>query len=181
MSLRNVSRTRQDVSISYHRFTEGCPMVNVKAYNFPSAFKIESHFNCEEKEAEQAGQYAFEMGQQSFWEDVQDAAGEIFGSGVKVHSAGRCSGYATVEGLDEVEKWDAIALSKWRKFEKWCIREVHWLCSTEKVFEDIEANRWVEQGAEAYNFADLPSGETICISEMKAKAAQAGFGPVIRK
>ena len=58
--------------------------------------------------------------------------------------------------------------------------EIAWLCSAEKVFEDIAANEWAKPGAELYNFIDTKDGKTQCIADLKAEAISAGFAPVVR-
>lgn len=55
---------------------------------------------------------------QDGWEQAETAAAEVFGSGVKVYSAGRSGGWLIVEGLDPIESWDAIMVSRWGRFEK---------------------------------------------------------------
>lgn len=52
------------------------------------------------------------------WEQLQELAEEIWGKGTKVYSEGRSGGWAVVDGLDDLEQWDAIALGKWRRFER---------------------------------------------------------------
>jgi hypothetical protein len=51
------------------------------------------------------------------WEQIQNAADEIYGEGYKVYSAGRSGGWAYIENLPDFDSWDAIDLAKWRKFE----------------------------------------------------------------
>jgi hypothetical protein len=54
------------------------------------------------------------------WDRLKDLAEEIWGpaSGVSIGSEGRSGGWAVVDGLPDVEDWDAVALAKWRKFAK---------------------------------------------------------------
>ena len=124
------------------------PAVNVKCYNFPDAYRIAPHFEAdpESAEVEKALEYAFEMRRDAFWEDAQNDAEEIFGSRVKVYSQGRSSGWLVVSGLKDFDDWDAIDLSKWRKFERWMKgnipdSSVEWVGA---IIEDIEANEWLE-------------------------------------
>src|SRR5260221_11426319 len=49
---------------------------------------------------------------------LQNDAQEIFGASAKVYSTGRQGGWAVVEGLPDIESWDAIMLSKWSRFCK---------------------------------------------------------------
>ena len=52
------------------------------------------------------------------FEMVEQDAAEIFGSGVKCWQEGRSGGWVVVDGLPELEDWDAVALAKWRRFER---------------------------------------------------------------
>ena len=58
------------------------------------------------------------------WEQVEELALEIFGRyGVRrrdVRQDGRSGGWCVVEGLSDVESWDAIQLGRWRRFEVGC-------------------------------------------------------------
>lgn len=54
------------------------------------------------------------------WEQIEDAARDLFGPAVPVYAAGRSGGWAVVVGLDPVESWDAIALGRWARFERFC-------------------------------------------------------------
>jgi len=144
------------------------PAVNVKVYHYPTTGKVEGAFNCSESAASQALQFAFESAQQRFWEDVQDVARDIFGKHVKVYAEGRSGGWLIVDGINEdVESWDAIAVSRWGRLTKWCDREIDFLTSWEYVKDDIEANAWAKEGAELYNFLDLKDGRTVTMSELK--------------
>lgn len=116
---------KTDVEISYHQGHHGCPMVNVKVYrgiesvrlphsDFPGLTREYVDSLDEEKELLWAWESATETG----WEDVKSDAEEVFGSGVKVWSAGRQGGWCVVEGLPDVDTWDAIMLGKWSRFAK---------------------------------------------------------------
>jgi hypothetical protein len=59
-------------------------------------------------------QFACEAG----FEDLQMDAEFVFAPGVKVWAEGRSGGWAVVEGLGEVETWDAIMVNRWSKFAK---------------------------------------------------------------
>lgn len=122
-------------------------------------------------------EYWAEQRREEFWyEFAPDLAHEIFGSRVEVYSAGRSGGWLIVKGLEDVENWDAIALGKWRSFEKkisdwikyWNTEE-----GIESVIEDIEANRWAEPGAERYNFIEVNADEMKCVVDMKAAMNEA--------
>jgi hypothetical protein len=60
------------------------------------------------------------------WERLQDAATEIFGKGAKVYSEGRSGGWVCVDGFsaNDVETWDALAVSRWGNFARACQRVV---------------------------------------------------------
>lgn len=55
---------------------------------------------------------------ESEFEYLADYAPEILGDGVSVSQEGRSGGWAVVDGLPEIEDWDAVRLAKWRKFER---------------------------------------------------------------
>jgi hypothetical protein len=141
------------------------PAVNVKVYSYPSACLVAGHFDCSEEVAQRALEWAFEMGRQQFWEDIQEWAEDCFEWHVKIYNAGRYGGWAVVEGLPDIEDWDAIALGQWRRFAKQCADEIAYLTSADRVLEDIEANRWAEENAEQYNFTDTKEG-TVCYADV---------------
>lgn len=153
-------------------YGRGYPAVNVKVYHFPRAFKAIEHFHCTEEQAEKALEYAWNMAQTDFWEDAPNIAIDIFGKGIKVYSAGRSGGWLIVQGLDDIEYWDAVALAKWHKFEKAIKEAVKWYTSEEKVYEDIDANRWAEEGAEQYNYVEFKDGHSECVVDLKIKDKQ---------
>lgn len=62
---------------------------------------------------------AWEWACESGWEDLQSDAEYVLGKRVIVHSAGRSGGWCVIEGLPDVETWDAIAVSKWTRFAKY--------------------------------------------------------------
>jgi hypothetical protein len=174
---------KTDIEIHSGRFQHGGhPAVNVKVHRFPSTCKIADHFHCEETEAERAGEYAFRSACERFWEEVPDIAHDLFGPSVAVYSEGRSGGWACIDGIDpSIENWTLLTLNKWRSFESRCKKLVSWLASEERVFEDIAVNEWTKPGAEAFNFTELPSGESKCIADLKAAAIAAGFAPIVRK
>lgn len=147
------------------------PAINVKAYRWPSIAGIAERFGCSHDAAQRALEYARESAQQRFWEDVQETAEHYLGE-VKVWQEGRSGGWLVVDGLPEIESWDAIQLSKWARFEKAVRTEIGYLTSAESVCEDIDANQWTEEGAELYNFVDTASGPKT-VGELKAHLAEA--------
>lgn len=123
------------------------PAINVKCYSFPVADKIAAHYGKDEddKDVERVMQWLWDSEVESFWEMAQMDAEEIFGSHVKVHSQGRSGGWLVVNGLKDFEDWDAIDLSKWRKFERWMKGAIprdnaDWLSS---FIDTIDANEWL--------------------------------------
>jgi hypothetical protein len=48
---------------------------------------------------------------------IQEEAREIFGN-VEVYQEGRSGGWIVVDGIPDIEDWDAVQLAKWRRFEK---------------------------------------------------------------
>ena len=64
---------------------------------------------------------AFSNACEQGWEDLQDAAREIWNDPrLRVFSEGRSGGWAYVDSIraDDVEGWDAIELGKWSRFAK---------------------------------------------------------------
>jgi len=173
---------RDDVETHSEHYGKVRPAVNVKVHRFPSSDKIMERFGCEEKEAEKAGQFAFDSACTIFWEDVQDFADDVFGKGsVKVYSEGRSGGWLVVDGLSSIEDWTIQDLNKWKSFEARIKDNVKWRTSEESVFEDIEANQWTKKGSEAFNFVDKGNGEHVCLADLKREAIEKGYGPVVRK
>ncbi len=165
---------KEDVDIK-----DSLPAVNVKAYDTPSVYKIAEHFNCSEDQAGKACEFAFNSTCEMFWEQIGDTAEYHFGD-VNIWSAGRSGSWLVVEGLPNIDSWDAVQLAKWRKFEREVKAEVKHITSFEAFADAIEANDWHKDGAELYNFVDTPTG-TKCIADMKAEAISAGFAAVVRR
>lgn len=156
------------------------PAINVKCRNFPSSANVSAKFGCSKETAEKAIDFAYECACANFWEQVQEQADYHLGSGFKVYSEGRSSGWLTVHEMPDLESWDAIACAKWFRFEA-CIRaDIAYRCELENVMAEIESNEWHKDGSEKYNFIDRADGSTACIADMKADAIKAGFAPVVR-
>lgn len=147
------------------------PAVNVKVYHFPSSDRVVKAFGCDEETAERAIGFAFDMAQSYFWEGIADVAESTFGCKVTVSSAGRSGGWLVVDGLPDLGSWSGRELLRWTRFVHRVEREIAWLCSWEHVKEDIEANRWAEAGAEAYNFIDHNDGTHACLVDLKRERA----------
>lgn len=131
---------KDDVTTSYHQGMSG-PMVNVKVHGMYGADWAELGRRVEEEEGADgfaawfeawtdADEYgngmepwfaaACEMG----FDMLQQYAEEIWPAyAVKVWPAGRSGGWAVVEGLPDVDDWDAVMLAKWARFEKWAREE----------------------------------------------------------
>lgn len=120
---------RDDVEISYHNGTRGLPMVNVKVrgcWDLP--WLAEQHRDdfpdtrfvpWLRDEAEQGAQeMAFEDACSSGFQQAEQDARDIFGTHVECWSAGRSGGWLVVQGLPDVDTWDAIMLGKWARFAK---------------------------------------------------------------
>jgi hypothetical protein len=151
------------------------PAINVKAYDFPSSWKVAEHFKCSEEIAQQALTYAFEHAQEMFWEQAsEDIDGYFPGhGGCEVFSEGRSGGWLVVKGLPDISEWDAILVSRWGKFERDMQSAVKDFCSWDNVIEDIEANRWAEEGAERYNFIQRADKSIVCIADANQAAERA--------
>lgn len=60
---------------------------------------------------------AEEIAREGGWDQAREDAYEVWGSNqVKVWSSGRSGGWLTVEGLGDVEDWDAIDVSRWCRY-----------------------------------------------------------------
>ena len=113
------------------------PAVNVKVRSYVTdnlLRKVAKEYGYDKNDAEtfvswwnaQADDYGswvqecYDLACEVGWEDLQNDAEYIFGPDVKVYSEGRSGGWAVVHGygLDNAEDWDAIALSRWARFEK---------------------------------------------------------------
>lgn len=155
------------------------PAINVKCRNWPQAHKIAEKLGCTEAQAEHASELAWQSACQSFWDDAQDLADHYLKDG-RVYSEGRCAGWLVVDGLGDVESWDAIMVSRWARFAKSVADDIKYRSSLEQVCESIEANEWHKDGSELYNFVERKDGIVACIADMKRDAIAAGFGPVVR-
>lgn len=61
---------------------------------------------------------AYEIARELGWEDAIDLAAEVLPQSTAVWSDGRSGGWLVVDGLPDVESWDAIQLGKWARFVK---------------------------------------------------------------
>jgi hypothetical protein len=163
---------KADIEVHSEHYSHAHPALNVKAYHFPHTTQVEDTFKCSEAVAEKALQFAWDSAQERFWEDVDDLAHEkldkAFGSSFKVYSEGRSGGWLTVHELPDVDTWDAIKVSAWDRFGRAVKAFVDDLCLWENVKGDIVANRWAEEGEQAYNFIELADGSSVCQVDLRA-------------
>lgn len=144
------------------------PCVNVKAYSWPSdlaymIWKEWPHVNL--GHAAKVAEWAWEMAISCFWDEWNTAEAmprDYFPRHtVRIVCEGRSGGWLVVDGLPEVEEWDAVDLAYWRSFENDVRASVKHRCSWDQIKADIEANEW-HRGGYQYNFMTLPSGENVC-------------------
>ena len=154
---------KSDVEISYHQGTSGSPMINVKVHRFDPTEEewayLEAEFpgfrawlqvieDTDPIYHEELLNDSFTWAQEGAWEMVQDDADEIFGVSympdlIRVYSAGRSGGWCVVEGLPDVESWDAIALARWAKFARYAhaqaddmAYQTHWTLAANRYESD---------------------------------------------
>lgn len=154
-------RTKDDIE-----FHGGKPAVNVKVDTYLRHVKLpiclggvstrigsqitwqytEPEFTAEWVEENldyEAIQFYFDNACEEGWQQLQDLADAIWLEtwyAPKVWSEGRSGGWAVVDGLPDVEDWNAVMLSKWRRFAKYA-REVADDVPTQ-VMTTIYLNRW---------------------------------------
>ena len=169
---------KTDVVTRYER-GEYRPALNVKCYAWPNADKAIEAFGCSRAIAEQAMEYAYQSEQERFWEDAQEwLADAVFGAGAcEIHQEGRLGGWLVVTGLPDVDTWDARQLAKWAKFARIVRADIASRCEWGSIRENIESNRWAEEGAELYNFRDVPNAPPVCLAEVN-RATKAAIAQV---
>lgn len=111
------------------------PAVNVKVWYEDRAVdwnNIASEFGWDADELERfrdwleehhdtdpdAMSWAWEAACEDGWELAQEDAHELFGS-CQVSSEGRCGGWLVVDGLKDIDCWDAVDIARWGKFVRW--------------------------------------------------------------
>lgn len=127
--------TKGDVEFHRDGYGPVRPAVNVKVglLNWPL-----EELGVSDELAEEAGNLAFELAQEAFWNEIApDWAQECLGD-VEVFSEGRSAGWLVVDGLEDFETWDAIQLAKWHKFEAGIRDIIRVLTSWDRVKENIE-------------------------------------------
>jgi len=159
--------SKMDVDFHSDGYRPGNPAVNVKVHHLLcSTDDIMERFNCSEESAEKALEYAFESACDDFWNSLQELTDYILQMG-KVYQEGRSGGWAVVHDLPDFKSWDAVMLSKWRKFVNAVLDSVKYLTSKKHLLEVIDVNNWHLEGSEKYNFIATKSGESVCIANEK--------------
>lgn len=184
--MRNRKFRKSDIEThEVSRYMQMLPAVNVKAHHGARGLvdAIVERFGYSVAQAEVAAQFAWDSACEMFWEDAASEAPDFLGHSVKVWSAGRCGGWLVVEGLPDVDGWDAVAVSRWGRFAQEMRSRVDYYGTRDGIacmLDEIDANEWYKDGSERYNFVDTSAGPA-CIAGMKAQARAAGFGAVVRK
>lgn len=166
-------------SVTMHRENYGTanPSVCVKVYNVGASIEdVVAKFACTEAQAEKALGFAFDAACRAFWEYWQDTTGDCEnglsdnayfpGHDVTVHCEGRSGGWLIVNGLPEIDEWDAILVTCWNKFQKDVKADVDYRMGKDTLLEDIDANKWHLEGASEFNFCDVPDKGTVCLAEV---------------
>lgn len=159
------------------------PAINVKVYKLGTTVEmVMERFKCDQKVAEKALEFAFELHQRLFWDEVEDIAKVDVWCDLTVHvySEGRSSGWLVVDGLEPFESWDAVYLGSWATFVKLVKDNLDYHVNGEGMLETIEAQEWYKPHSEACNFVEGEDGQTRCVADLKAEAIKAGFGAVVR-
>lgn len=134
--MTTISYSRDDVQMHSDGFRPGRPAVNVKVYgglsdgfdawaklapadhgDVPVEFTedwVREHVTEEALDGWFWDTCSFEF------EMIQQDAEEVLGvTDKQVWQEGRSGGWVVVDGLPDLEDWDAVHLAKWRRFEKW--------------------------------------------------------------
>ena len=120
--------TKSDVE--HHRMGYGgtaYPAVNVKVYNTPwdrlraaapHEFPGMTREWIESEVADETLDRIFWDACELAFEHATGPADEILGRHVTCSQEGRSGGWLVVSGLAPIETWDAVALARWRSFER---------------------------------------------------------------
>lgn len=121
----------------------------------PDAFTAWWHATAEKCAGANAG-FDFEWLQpwwdavaEQAWEDFEEIASEVFPTSVEVYSEGRSSGWLVVHRLPDIEEWDAVALGRWRRFERLCRSLCDETYVAERITELVLINRFDAEITEA--------------------------------
>lgn len=126
---------RSKADIEMHRdgwYSDPLPAINVKVRKYVSdadCALVVQHAG-DEPAPDFTAEWMEERDEEGEWwwiaaehlrETIQEDALNLWGprSGVEIEFHGRQGGWAVVSGLPDVEEWDAIALGRWRTFNKW--------------------------------------------------------------
>jgi hypothetical protein len=113
-----------------------------------------------------------EWARESCWELAQETADEVWDHlpwrygdkrethPVKVWSEGRSGGWCVVEGLPDIDEWDAVALAKWAKFEKIVKQIAHEEYPYQYVW-NLEVNVWERVRDERQNQYPTPANVEV--------------------
>lgn len=134
---------KADIQRSYHQGHVGMPMVNVKTHGvMPDtdaewralAVTVADDIGSRGEDTDLFAEWvmslydaddslfhdtAWEAACEQGWIMLQTDAEETFGPAAKVYSAGRSGGWCVVEGIGDVDGWDAVMVAKWGRFCKW--------------------------------------------------------------
>jgi hypothetical protein len=138
---------KQDIRTHSERYGKVRPAVNVKVYKTFRQSELEDHYNTTEAEAERLAQLVWDCQCEDFWRSwAEDDCWpeEVLGKGIKIYSEGRSGGWLVVEGLPDVETWNAVRVAKWAKFAKAVRADVDYRASLAAAVEMIDANDWLQ-------------------------------------
>lgn len=148
------------------------PAINVKVHNLGLTVpEIQTRFNCSEKDAERALEFAFDTQREEFWGEINSIAQDQFGSNVEAFSEGRSSGWLVIHGLPDVETWDAEMLAKWSAFENDVAANINDRLNPDSLLDLIHVNRWAEPRSERFNFITTKN-KTLCIVDIERELAE---------
>lgn len=160
------------------------PAVNVKVHHSPewTAERLMKEYpGLEEKDAEWCVKTVYESMVEDFWNYIApnslnfamhgDDGSDFEPTGIKpspytVYADGRMGGWLVVTGLGDIETWDAVQVSKWRKFCRLLREAIAYNMRLEAARELIDANEWATKPRR--------------LRQMRAAAIAAGFGEVVR-
>jgi hypothetical protein len=75
---------------------------------------------CDEHDEDEDLYWLFDAACQSGWENAQCDADNVFDTAVTVRACGRSGGHLVVDGLPDIDSWDAVAVAKWGRFVRYC-------------------------------------------------------------
>lgn len=125
--------SRDDVDTYYTRHGGRVPSINVKASGYgwekvatrvaadndaPGFTPEWCEANISEDTANVLWEWAIESGRELIESDA-DLAYEGTAYTPRCSYDGRSGGHLVVDGLPDLDEWDAVLLGKWRRFEKW--------------------------------------------------------------